>query len=224
MKFIQALAFILKNILNRKGATINYSLNYMNRKRTIDRNYMDYIRLATLELVAHDINCKGLEGAVAELGVYKGKFARYINQYFPNRKLFLFDTFEGFAESDIASEQQNTFSTGNQDFSKTSVAEVLARMPYPQQCVIKQGFFPKTAEGVNEEFVFVSLDADLYEPIYSGLTFFYPKLVTGGCIFIHDYNNDHYKGAKEAVVKFCIENKRSVLPLPDSAGTAVLIK
>ena len=34
---------------------------------------------------------------VAEAGVFQGEFAKWINQFFPNRVLHLFDTFQGFA-------------------------------------------------------------------------------------------------------------------------------
>ena len=97
-------------------------------------------------------------------------------------------------------------------------------MPYRSKCIIKKGYFPETANGLNDNFVFVSIDTDLYDPIYNGLTFFYPRLVKGGYIFIHDYNNDSYKGAKQAVDKFCAENNISKVPIPDSAGTAIIVK
>ena len=38
-------------------------------------------------------------------------------------------------------------------------------------------------------FCFVSIDTDLYKPTYVGLSEFYPKLVKGGVIIIHDYNS-----------------------------------
>jgi hypothetical protein len=60
-------------------------LSFLSRKRNIDRNYLDYIRISTLELVSKEINDSGKKGAVAELGVYKGKFAKYINGFFPKR-------------------------------------------------------------------------------------------------------------------------------------------
>jgi O-methyltransferase len=185
---------------------------------------MDYIRLSTLELVAHEIDRNNIAGSVAELGVYKGKFARYINQYFPGRKLFLFDTFKGFDEKDVKSDRQHTYSSGEQDFSNTSVDKVLGLMPFPEQCIIKQGHFPETAAGLNEQFAFVSIDADLYEPIYNGLQYFYARLNQGGYIFVHDYNNDGYMGTREAVEKFCKENNLNKLPLPDACGTVVLLK
>ena len=96
MKLIQAFNYLLGSLFNSQKTYINASLSYLNRRRKIDRNYMDYIRLSTLELAADEINAKNLQGNVAELGVYKGKFARYINQYFPERDFYLFDTFEGF--------------------------------------------------------------------------------------------------------------------------------
>lgn len=224
MKILQGINYLFGRFFNRNKTYLNYSLLYSARKRIIDRNYMDYIRLATLELVSYEINRNNIDGCVAELGVYKGKFARYINCHFPDRKLYLFDTFEGFDETDIKSELKNTYSSGEQDFSNTSVKEVLSIMPFPDQCIIRQGYFPDTVMGLNEQFVFVSIDADLYEPIYNGLQFFYPRLKKGGYIFVHDYNNDAYKGAREAVEKFCRENNLNKLPLPDSSGTAVLMR
>ena len=36
-------------------------------------------------------------------------------------------------------------------------------------------------------FALVHLDCDLYAPMRAGLEFFYPKLVPGGFMIIHDY-------------------------------------
>ncbi|MEO8770577.1 MAG: TylF/MycF/NovP-related O-methyltransferase [Ferruginibacter sp.] len=224
MKLLQGINYVLGAVFNRYKTYITYSLSYLQRERNIDRNYMDHIRLASLELVAYEINKKNLSGAVAELGVYKGKFARYINKYFHNRYIYLFDTFSGFDLKDVRVEIENTFSDGSQDFSNTSVNQVLGIMPFPDKCIVKKGYFPATAVGLNDEFVFVSIDVDLFEPIYNGLVYFYPRLKKGGYIFIHDYNNDAYKGAREAVDKYCKENNLNIVPLPDSAGTAILAK
>lgn len=224
MKIAAAFNYVFGKILNNESIRVSSSLNFLARKRVIDRNYMDYIRLATLELIATEINTGKVQGAVAELGVYKGKFARYINQYFPSRTLYLFDTFKGFDGADVTTEVQHDFSSGNQDFSNTSVEEVLLRMPFRDQCIIKQGYFPASAAGLEEQFAFVSIDTDLYEPIYSGLNYFYPRLIKGGYIFVHDYNNDGYKGARKAVEKFCAEQGISKTPIPDSGGTVVIGK
>ncbi len=216
--------YLVGNLLRKNKVFISSSLAFLNRERTIDRNYFDYVRLSTLELISYEINKKILSGNVAELGVYKGRFARYINQYFPDRILYLFDTFKGFDERDVISETKKEFSSGEQDFSDTSVEAVLKLMPFPQKCNPVIGFFPDSAKRIDDNFVFVSLDADLYEPIYNGLQFFYPKLVSGGYIFIHDFNNDAYKGARKAVEQFCEEFKINYLPIPDVGGSAVILK
>ena len=222
--FSKAVNFLFGNAFHKKNIFIGNSLSFLHRKRKIDRNYFDNIRLSTLELISYEIGRKNLEGSVAELGVYKGKFARYINQYFPERPLYLFDTFEGFDNRDIAAEKENKFSTGEQDFSNTSIESVLKLMSYREKCIPVKGFFPESAKDIETTFVFVSIDADLYEPIYNGLVFFYPRLVSGGYIFIHDFNNDNYKGSRKAVEQFCMEQKINSIPLPDSGGSAIIIK
>ncbi|KAA9039245.1 class I SAM-dependent methyltransferase [Ginsengibacter hankyongi] len=216
--------FLFGKKLQREKIFITNSLEFLERKRNIDKNYFDYIRIATLELISFEINKKNLRGNVAELGVYKGKFARYINLYFKERNLYLFDTFEGFDKRDVNKEINEGFSSGSQDFTNTSVASVLRIMPFPEKCIPVQGFFPESAKNINERFVFISIDADLYEPVYEGLKFFYKNLVNGGYIFVHDFNNDHYKGARKAVERFCGEENICFTPIPDAAGTVVITK
>jgi O-methyltransferase len=215
---------LLGKALQKKKIFVNSSLDFLQRKRDIDKNYFDYIRLSTLELISYEIRKNKINGNTAELGVYKGKFARYINQFFPDRSLYLLDTFEGFDQRDVKKEQQHQYSTGAQDFSGTSVESVLKLMPHRDKCIIVKGYFPESAKDVNDSFAFVSLDADLYEPIYNGLKFFYPKLSKGGYIFIHDFNNDEYKGARQAVEQFCSEQQIGFVPLPDSGGSAIITK
>ena len=210
--------------LSKRKIFFASSLTFLHRDRKIDTTYLDYIRQSALELVCHEIKSNNVPGNLAELGVYKGQFAKYINQYLSDRKFYLFDTFEGFAETDVSYEVDKKFSAGNQNFADTSVRFVLGQMPFPDQCVIKKGLFPGTAEGLEDQFALVSLDSDLYKPIYSGLEYFYPRLSPGGYIFVHDYNNDGYKGVREAVKEYCIANGIAYTPLPDSGGTAIIGK
>ena len=210
-------------------STIN--INFASRMHLMERqrssyvyDAMDYVRLSSLELCAFEIYDRKIQGSVAELGVYKGEFAEKISTAFPDRPFYLFDTFSGFDTRDVKKDQSDKLSTGKQDFSDTSVEAVLKRIPNNQQCVVKQGFFPETAVDVYDTFAFVSIDTDLYQPIFEGLSFFYPRLQKGGFIFVHDYNNDHYKGAKKAVRDFCRMTDVSFFPLSDCTGSAVLTK
>jgi O-methyltransferase len=167
-----------------KSLTFNSSF-----KQELDYN-LDFVRYTTLELCANEIKTNNIKGNVAELGVYKGEFAKRINQLFPDRKLYLFDTFKGFDEKDVQTEKQESFSGGEQDFSDTSVEFVLSKMKFRDNCIIKKGYFPESAADIDDKFCFVSIDADLYKPILAGLQFFYPKIENKGYIFVNDFNND----------------------------------
>jgi O-methyltransferase len=185
----------------------------------------DFIRHASLELAAREINENNIKGSAAEVGVFRGDFAACINAAFPNKKLYLFDTFEGFDKKDIKIEIKNNYAKKLHDFSKTNIETVLQKMKFRENCVIKKGYFPDSAKGLEDSFVFVSLDADLYEPIYNGLVYFYPRLVRGGYIFVHDYNGkDAYDGVKIAVKKYCKANNIAYFPLSDNCGSAVIMK
>lgn len=204
--------------------------------RTIAARYGKYIRVdsvgleirearaATLELMSREIYRYNVEGNAAELGVYRGDFARLINHYFHDRKLYLFDTFDGFDKRDAKVDRKNNFSGASFDFSGTSEELVLSKMEHPENCIIRKGWFPETAEGIDDKFCFVSLDADLYEPLTSGLEFFYPRLNHGGVIMIHDFNNGDYPGAREAVKNFCDKNNIGYVCLSDNCGSAVITR
>ena len=187
---------------------------------------LDYTRTMTFNLIANEINSNGLAGNVAELGVFQGQFAQLINTAFPQKKIFLFDTFEGFSKKDFTvKDELDVMPSVVDEFQKTSADKVLAIMPHKEKCIIKQGYFPDTAAGCeDEEFCFVSIDADLFKPIYDGLVFFYDRLVKGGYIMIHDYNNSIYKGAKQAVKKFSTERNINFVPIADGWGTAIISK
>lgn len=203
------------------------NMGVLGREREIDENFFfqDFVRISSIELAANQINSNNISGNVAELGVYRGDFSSIINMLFKERKLYLFDTFDGFDERDIMIDETNKYSkSSKQDFSNTSIDTVLCKMKYSNQCVIKKGYFPESLDGLEDKFAFVSIDADLYKPTYDGLIYFYPRMVKGAYIFIHDYNNLIYPGVKKAVDKFCAENDISIFPLSDYCGTAVIIK
>ncbi len=185
----------------------------------------DYVRVSTLELISKIINNRQVPGSVAEVGVYRGNFAFYINKLFPDRRFYLFDTFEGFNEKDIEVDRVKDFSINiNSQFKDTSEEFVLSRMQNPQNCIVKKGYFPSTVVDVEDNFALVSLDTDLYSPIYSGLEYFYPRLSKGGYILVHDYFNRSFEGVKNAVDDFCKEQSISIVPMSDEYGSVIITK
>ena len=162
----------------------------------------DYFRYRTFELLANEIVRKEIDGAVAEVGVFRGTFAKMINAKFPQKILYLFDTFESFDEDEFQQELAQGRCPENflEGFKNTSVEKVLSIMLYPEKCIVKRGLFPDTAVGMeNEKYAFVSIDVDFENSILEALRYFYPRLNHGGAIFVHDYNNRFLEGVKKAV-------------------------
>jgi hypothetical protein len=180
-------------------------------------------RIIFLEKLAELFKQNNVEGSVAEGGVFQGEFSREINRIFPQSPLYLFDTFSGFDERDILVEQKNEYSKfGKGHFNITSVDLVLNNLLYPDKCIIRQGYFPETTIGINDHFCFVNLDFDLYKPILAGLEFFYPRMVSGGIILVHDYFNSGYKGVKEAIADFAKKQPNlNLFPIGDGISIGI---
>lgn len=220
-----------------------YKLIKMNGTDSFDENrlvgrgkysrqeYMsDYFRFRTFELAAAEIKDRHIKGEVAEFGVFRGNFASLISEKFPDRKMFLFDTFEGFEPNEAKKEAESGYSNKEFEYAhtRTSANTALDNMPHPQQCVVCKGYFPQsiTKEVEKTKFAFVSIDVDFEDSIYEGIKFFYTRLNEGGYIFIHDYTNSSLKGVRKAVQRY--EQDENVflrkVPLADWAGTLVIVK
>ncbi|CAN5288729.1 TylF/MycF/NovP-related O-methyltransferase [soil metagenome] len=186
---------------------------------------LDYVRNATAELLSRDLHERNIGGAVAEVGVYQGNFAALLNHHFPDRTLYLFDTFEGFDPRDVHIDRTQGWTSIPQDFDGTSIATVMGKLPHWNKVKIQAGWFPESAKGCEHEtFCLVSIDVDLYQPILAALKWFYPRLNPGGYLLVHDYNNDEYLGVKHALREFGKETGVTWSLLPDRRGSAVITK
>lgn len=183
-------------------------------------------RSATMRLLAEQIERGGIPGDVAELGVYRGDFAALISAAFPRRRIHLFDTFEGFPETDVEAERLCGFSgAAAGDFSDTGVELVRGHLPSPDLAVFHCGRFPETfapCEGVR--FAFVSVDADLYAPTAAALPLFWERLSPGGAMMVHDANGTQFTGVGRAVEEFCAPRRILPMPVCDLHGSVVLRK
>ena len=152
---------------------------------------------------------EAMQGNVAECGVNRGEFAYFINKYFKQRRLYLFDTFEGFSQKDL--EIENSFNDRNFSNGKFNSANCFIdnnleitrrRMIYPDNVEIYRGHFPESARSITDTFCFVNLDMDLYKPMLDALRFFYPLTTKGGAIVMHDYFRSDLPGVKRAIKEF----------------------
>lgn len=182
-------------------------------------------RIATMRLFAEQAKERGLPGDIAEAGVYRGDFAAQMSRAFPERTIHLYDTFSGFDAGDLTEEERlGLRHPVRSDFSDTSEAYVLARMPFPEKVLVHAGHFPESFQETDRAFVFVDLDFDLYEPTKAALPLFWECLTTGGAMIVHDYNSQQFPGVREAVDPFCEKMGLSPFPLCDLHGSILLKK
>jgi O-methyltransferase len=194
-------------------------------RQICDLEPWDNVRRDMLVLLLRTIAERKVEGDIAELGVYKGYTAKLLHYYMPERKLHLFDTFEGFTDRSVIAEEENTgLARSGSDFADTSLKHVKDYIDQKNSNVLYyKGYFPETIpKDFNElRFAFIHLDADLYEPTMEGLKFFYPRMSQTGMIVIHDYNA--WPGARKAVDDFFSDKSELPIPIPDKSGSVLIV-
>ncbi|MGB4548142.1 MAG: TylF/MycF/NovP-related O-methyltransferase [Syntrophales bacterium] len=197
------------------------------KREIVDMEPWDTTRRDMLVLLIRTVLQNRVEGDFAELGVYRGSSAKVIHYYAPEKRLYLFDTFEGFHRTDVLAEKRQTGMSvsDHHGFTGTSLEQVSQYIkPKNGNVLFYPGYFPKSIpEGFERyRFAFVHLDVDLYEPTYKGLQFFYPRLSTDGIMVVHDYNA--WPGVRMAVDDYFLNKKESPIPMPDKSGSALIMK
>jgi hypothetical protein len=171
-----------------------------------------------------------IEGDFVECGVWKGGSSMMMALYLkekgiPNRKVYLYDTFEGMnAPSDL----DKTFSGEDakelldiQDktddasiWCYSSLDEVkrnlLSTQYVPENLIFIKGKVEETLNDfLPEKLALLRLDTDWYESTKKELNCLYPLLNQKGVLIIDDFG--HWEGAKKAVIEYFDENKQHPL-------------
>ena len=184
------------------------------------------IKGAALRRLTRRLQKLGVEGNVAELGCYNGDISWQLNALMPDRKLYLFDTLEGFDDRDLAIELEKGFTTVKKNEYKYAKEDyLLSRLPQADMVTLKKGWFPETAFDIEDEkFALVYMDASLYQPTFTGMEFFFPRMSQGGVIVLCGYEDPAYGGIRKAIED--LEEKYGaflILPLGDLMGTVMIV-
>ncbi len=186
-------------------------------------NSGDLTRYYFLNLVVDQIYKEKIKGDLAELGVFKGNTAFLLAETAARLETtaYLFDTFQGFSESDLKGVDKDHGVL----FAETSLAGVKALVG-EQNVVYVEGFFPDSLVQVPDDLAFclVHIDCDLYAPFCAALRYFYDRLVPGGFLVMHDYSSLQWDGAEKAVDEFFAGKPEKLVPIPDKSGTVVVRK
>ncbi len=147
-------------------------------------------------------------GDFAEVGVYKGASAKLIAEAKGDKKLHLFDTFEGLppdSQNDPGVHRENQYTC-----SLESVQEYLKN--YSNLHYYK-GIFPESTSGVPEaKYAFAHFDVDLYDGTLACLEYFYPRMNPGGIMLSHDYGL--LSGVEKAFKEFFADKPETIIEQP----------
>ncbi len=171
-----------------------------------------------------------IEGDIVECGVYKGGSSMLsadmlVEQNSFDKKLYLFDTYEGMCKptdkdiyhgfqqkalKDWERRQTNTHNT----WCYAPIDEVKANMlstGYPEEkMVFVKGKVEDTIPGtIPEKISLLHLDTDWYESTYHELVHLFPLLSKNGVLIIDDYG--YWQGCREAVDQYFEENNIKML-------------
>ena len=111
---------------------------------------LDEILIAVLNREAsaqirENLRQAGFAGEVTEIITFRDHLE--INRLFPDRTLYLFDTFAGFDPADVSAEDERTAGdphAGGRNFSDTGVELVRSVLPHPEKAVFVAGHFPES--------------------------------------------------------------------------------
>lgn len=167
-----------------------------------------------------------IEGDVVELGCFEGTSALFIQrvlaQLSPDKKLWLYDSFEGLPDKTSQDESAigTQFKQGELKASKAVLAKnfVKAGLKIPE---IKRAWFYELDPGdLPSQICFAFLDGDFYESILDSLKLVWPKMTAGSVLIIDDYQNQALPGAAKAVDDFFVGKEVQLL----AAKTLAIIK
>jgi O-methyltransferase len=175
-----------------------------------------------------------LRGAIVECGVFKGGSAAVMTMASsPQRKVWLFDSFEGLPEPTeedgaMAIEYSGDRATGalapiGQCVGPLDVVKELffekLHVP-PSRIEIRQGWFQDTLPIAKQEIgpiAVLRLDGDWYDSTKVCLDNLYDLVISGGFVIIDDYG--YWEGCRRAVDEFLAARKLDVaLNVVDDSG------
>jgi O-methyltransferase len=186
-------------------------------------------RLYALRRAVEYITRANIPGEIVECGVWKGgsmmATARaLVKLQATQRKLFLFDTFEGMTppqEVDRSVKGQSALKmleTEPKDGSwfwaiapLDGVKQVMQSTGYPSENInyVKGPVEETIPEKAPEKIALLRLDTDWFQSTYHEMTHLYPRLVAGGVLIIDDYG--YWEGARRAIDQYFAEKNLMVL-------------
>lgn len=169
----------------------------------------------------------GVPGDVVELGCYRGdtsvRLARLLGRQAPDKKLYVYDSFEGLPAKSPLDESPAgmQFMAGELHATKREVIRRLRASGFTEVKVVKAWFSELSSADLPVQISFAFLDGDFYRSILDSLQLVWPLLAPGATVIVDDYRSEALPGAARAVdewlahhpVKFRVERSLAIIRL-----------
>lgn len=172
-----------------------------------------------------------IKGDFVECGVWRGGSSMLVarmlfNRNVRDRKIYLYDTFEGMSEPtandvDLSGRDASILLKEYENEKETSVW-CLADIDDVKNNMKKTGFFEQNIvyvkgkvedtipnQSPDRDIALLRLDTDWYESTKHELNFLFPKLLERGVLIIDDYG--HWTGCRKAIDEYFAENNIPIL-------------
>ena len=172
-----------------------------------------YERLYILRQLAEQQSNKNKK--FIECGVYAGQSMYFISDLCNNEFIGI-DSFEGVSDpGEFDSEYFNTVKL------KLDISYTKNILKNKTNVNLIKGWIPSVFNNMDKnEYSYIHIDVDLYEPTKTSIEYLWPQLINGGVLICDDYGSDKTPGAKKAMEEYF--SKTKILELP--TGQAVVFK
>ena len=187
--------------------------SYWHRLMKESQNY-DLIDLLLSSIV--------LEGDIIEFGVWRGHMTKRMAAVVKNadvkKRLYACDSFEGFGDEVITSQDTSLFRSANRLKKKFTLAnDVPGKLDeffkyFDLDGVCIKGFFSESLYSIDNsaKYCFANVDCDAYTSHLDCLNYVYQRMSKGGCIVFDDYDEKRWPGATKAVDEFLLDKPEEI--------------
>ena len=168
------------------------------------------------------LNSIVLEGDIIEFGVWRGhmtkRMAAVAKKVGVKKRLYACDSFEGFGEQVITSQDTSLFRPASKLKKKfTAANDVPDKLDEFFKCfdldgVCVKGFFDQSLSKIDDttKYCFAHVDCDAYTSHLDCLNYVYQRISKGGCIVFDDYDKKPWPGATKAVDEFFLDKPEKI--------------
>lgn len=227
MTLFQIYARYLQGLLRVKPNLSQLKLFLSVRRHTL----VSPERLENVYRLTEKVIADKISGDLVECGVWRGGcvavMSTVLKKHQSQRKVLMYDSFEGLPEPTKEDGSQAENYSGNRSKGKLSsidkcvatlevVQELYNKLNLPwENVVVQKGWFqdtlPKSSKKIGKIAV-LRLDGDWYESTKICLDYLYPHVSQGGYVILDDYY--HWEGCRKALDEFISKHKLSVELIP----------